>query len=244
MAVAYKSAGAGTGTQTNGADLSPLCPATVDPNDILIAHIVSRATANPGTPGFSPANGAWTLLRGPDTITLGNDIFVWIFGKIADGTEDGAAQNFGSSGAGTQPRWARIYSFSGYVGGAITDVVPAASFSFTDDTGASFPAPDVTTTQAGSLAVALVTVSDDNAVGSFTGETGGDWTEAVAEFAHNPLASDICMQIQTCTPTSDPGSVTGGSFTMGGADDTGIHGFEIKPGVATTPTFVPKVVML
>ena len=63
MAIAYKSSGAGVGTKTDGAALQPACPATVDPNDILIAQIIYTGTATgPSTPA------GWSLLYGPAEI--------------------------------------------------------------------------------------------------------------------------------------------------------------------------------
>src|SRR5688572_15318251 len=100
MAIAYKSAGAGAATETNGAALSPACPATVDAGDILLAHVFHEGTANePSTPS------GWTLLHGPEVIqsTIARH---WCFGRVADGTEDGAAVAFGTAG-GTNQRGAR-----------------------------------------------------------------------------------------------------------------------------------------
>src|SRR3990167_7867767 len=39
MAIAYSSQGAGAGTESNGASLDLVCPATVNANDILFDHV-------------------------------------------------------------------------------------------------------------------------------------------------------------------------------------------------------------
>jgi hypothetical protein len=217
MAITYKSQGSGVSTETSGAALSPLCPATVDANDILIGHVFWEGTT---TAPSTPAN--WTLLSGPHVIetTIARH---WVFGKIADGTEDGAAVAFGAPAVTTQ-RGARIYSFAGYVAGTIEDVVRG----FAHTSHATDPAaPDVTTTQAGALAVLLVGQNDNNTFGSFTGETGGNYTEATAEFSAN-LTPGFSMGIQTATPTSDPGTITGGGDATTN-DPVGVIGFEIRP---------------
>ena len=90
MAIAYKSAGAGASTAVNPSSLTPACPATVDANDILIAHVQYTGTTNtPSTPD------GWTLLSGPVGVGTGTPTArTWAFGRIADGTEDGATVKF------------------------------------------------------------------------------------------------------------------------------------------------------
>lgn len=219
MAITYKSAGAGVSTETSGAALSPQCPAVVDANDVLIAHVFWEGTTDaPATPG------TWTLLSGPHVIetTIARH---WIFGKIAAGTEDGAAVAFGAPAVTTQ-RAARIYSFSGFVSGIITDLVRG----FAHLSHATDPQmPTVTTTVAGALAVACVAQNDNNATGDATGESGGDWVEAVAEYTA-ALTPGFTIQIQTCTPTGNPGTVTGGAVATTN-DPCGVIGFEIRPSV-------------
>ncbi len=224
MAIAYKSQGAGVVTEASGGALSPLCPATVDAGDILIAHCAYEGTT---TAPSTPAN--WTLLAGPYTVE--SAYRHWIFGKIADGTEDGAAVAFGTP-AVTTLRVARVYSFSGRVDGSITALVPAASFAHLSH--ATDPQmPTVTTTVVGALAVACTFQADDNPQASATGETGGDWVEAVAAYTQAATTPDTALHIQTCTPTANPGTVTGGSVSTLN-DPCGVIGFEIKPTAAQT----------
>ena len=220
MAVAFKGGGAsvGSATETSGAALQPICPATVDAGDILIAHVFHEGTATaPTTPT------GWTLLHGPEVIqsTIARH---WVFGKIADGAEDSATVDFGTAG-GTNQRGATVYSFSGRVSGAITDLCPAASFSATSH--ATDPQmPSVTTTETAALAVALVAQNDNNAQAAATGESGGDWVEATAEFAV-ALTPGLALGLQTCTPTANPGTVSGGSISTAN-DPCGVIGFEIR----------------
>jgi hypothetical protein len=216
VAIAYKSQGAGVSTETSGAALSPLCPAVVDAGDILIGHVFWESNVSaPATPS------GWTLLYGPALIET-SVARHWVFGKIAAGTEDGAAVAFGAPAVTTQ-RAARIYSFSGRVAGTITELVAG----FSETSHATDPQmPTVATTMAGALAVALVAQNDNNAFVSPTGETGGDWVEAVAEYTV-ALTPGFSLGIETCTPTANPGTVTGGTMATTN-DPCGVIGFQIK----------------
>lgn len=227
MAIAYKAAGTGVATETSGGNCNPTCPATVDANDILLAHVYFEGTATaPDTPS------GWTLLSGPHVVesTIGRH---WLFGKIAAGTEDGQAVSFGTQ-AVTTMRGGRIYSFSGYVSGTIDQLVRgfAATSHATDP-----QMPTVTTTQVGALAVACVLQNDNNALAAATGETGGDWTEAVAEFVA-ALTPGMVLQLQTCTPTGNPGTVSGGAVAATN-DPSGVLGFEIRDSPLAT-SFPPQ----
>lgn len=220
MAIAPKGQGAGVATETSGAALSPQCPATVDAGDILILHVYWEGTTSAPSPP-----GDWTLLNPGGSAfviqtTIGRQ---WFYGKIADGTEDGAAIACGAPAVTTQ-RGARIYSYSGRVSGTITDLIGDITHTShaTDPQG-----PSVTTPIAGSLAVALVAQNDNNTIGPFTGMSGGTWNETVAEFAAN-LTPGLMLQAQHCTPTSDPGTVSGGTFNTAN-DPVGVIGFYIRP---------------
>lgn len=236
MAIAYKSQGAGVATETSGAALQPACPATVDANDILVAHVVYLDNA---TAPVLPTG--WTLLfPNPADISVGSGLGTgtptgraWAFGKIAAGTEDGAAISFGTQG-GTVGRLARIYSFSGYVSGTITDVIPAASF--TANSSETDPVIQaVTTTVAGAKAVSLVSQDDNNSHAGLGDVGNGTWVEAVADFVDTAVgAQGAKLQIQVGTPTSDPGTISGG--TVAGTDDeANTLNFEIRPNAAAVP---------
>jgi hypothetical protein len=226
VAITYKSAGAGASSEASGAAVSPASPATVDAGDILIIHAYYEGTVTtPSTPS------GFTLLHGPETIetTIGRH---WIFGKIADGTEDGAANALGTA-AVTTMRSGRCYSFSGRVSGTITDLV----LGFAHLSHATDPAmPSVTTTVAGARAVACIAQNDNNTTGDATGATGGTWTEAVAEYVA-ALTPGLVLQMQTCIPTGDPGTVSGGSVATTN-DPCGVIGFEIRPSVPVTVTSI------
>lgn len=232
MAIAYKSSGAGAGTETSGAALNLVCPATVDANDILIAHVLHTGTSTaPTTPS------GWSLLYGPANVGTTATARHWCFGKLADGSEDGATISFGTAG-GTNGRAGRIYSFSGYASGVLADVVPAASFS--DIPHATDPqGPTVTTTRVGALAVALCCQDDNNTPPAITGMSGGTWAEQ-AEYVNATWGPQgIQMSINTCTPTSNPGTVSGGSIAITN-DEAGTIGFEIRDAAPANVEVTPS----
>lgn len=216
MTITYKSQGAGAYTEASGGALSPLCPATVDAGDILILHThYEGVVTTPSTPA------GWTLLYGPCNVGLIPDGRHWVFGRIADGSEDGAAAALGTPAVTTQ-RGARIYSFAGRVSGTIQELVTC----LTNTAHATDPQmPTVRTTKAGALAVALVTQHDNNAIAAAGAVTGGTWAEAVAEFVQSGTPG-MNLQIQTATPTGDPGTIQGGAVAA--TDDaSGVIGFQI-----------------
>lgn len=224
--IAYGSQGSGTATESSGAALSPACPATVNAGDILIAHVGWEGTSDaPATPS------GWLLLSGPHVIesTIARH---WVFGKVADGSEDGAAVAFGSPAVVTQ-RGARVYSFTGRVAGSIEQLVGG----FSHISHATDPQmPSVTTPLAGAMAVALTYQNDNNGQANATGESGGDWALAVAEFTA-ALTPGLALSIQTCIPTSDPGTVSGGAVATQN-DPCGVIGFWIRDVPGEPPPLV------
>lgn len=216
MSITYKSQGAGVYTEASGGALSPLCPATVDAGDILILHThYEGITTVPDTPS------GWTLLYGPCAVGLIPDGRHWLFGRIADGSEDGAAAALGTPAVTTQ-RGARIYSFAGRVSGTIRELITC----LTNTAHATDPQmPTVRTTKAGALAVALVTQHDNNTITAAGAVDGGTWAEPVAEFVAAGLPG-MNLQIQTATPTDDPGTIQNGAVAA--TDDaSGVIGFQI-----------------
>lgn len=226
-APAFAAAGAGASTETSGAAHNVPCPATVNAGELLIAHLVYEGT----TVAPSDPSG-WTALGGSPFGTANPR--VWIYGRIADGSEGGTNINFGSP-ANTNSRHGRIYSFSSVRSDTVANVVGA--FNTENGSVAQIDDVGVTTIEADSLAVNCIGVMDDNAVVSFTGESGGDWTEALAEYTNTATTPDICIQLQTATMAA-AGTVNGGSQTMAAADPWRVVGFYIRGVIAAAGSLV------
>lgn len=151
------------------------------------------------------------------------------FGRaIADGTVNVSPV---STGAGDI--YARLYEFTGvHTGTTLSDILEnSTAGTIVNATGSVAAVADtgVTTTGIERLAINAIAVNDDNALGSFTGETGGDWTLS-ADFG-SATGTDGEIGLQTATIAS-AGTINGGSFTMAAADPWGVLGFAFKPPAA------------
>jgi hypothetical protein len=125
--------------------------------------------------------------------------------------------------------YCRMYEFATVSAGTTLATViensTAGSFSNgTPLTQAQINDTAVVTLGADRLALNLVAVNDDNAVGAFTGMTGGTWAEA-AEYAE-PFGTDATIQLQTAAMAS-AGTIDGGSYTMVASDAWGVVGFAL-----------------
>jgi hypothetical protein len=207
--VTFQAAGTGSGTTGNP---TPSYPVGLLQNDLILLQITVRDTTNTPT---TPAG--FTLLYGPDqTGAIGKQ---WIYYRFATGSETGTIT---ITIGGFNCKIARMYSFRNvdllnfYEGGG-----------FLSDTTTTINAQSVTTTDANELAVSLNFVTNDNAVASFSGETGGAWAEAVAEFT-TIAGSDGCVQLQTASMTSE-GTISGGNTVMSLSDAWGVRAFALKP---------------
>lgn len=88
-------------------------------------------------------------------------------------------------------------------------------------------AQPVTTTGSGRLTVSFVFVNGNNAVDSFTGESGGNWQEATSEFTSS-AGSGGCIQLQTATMVS-VGTISDGSYAMSASNSWGVRSFALSP---------------
>lgn len=226
MAIVFATSGAAEAQTTTGADLSPVVSvSTVNPGDILIAHVFYRdTTTTPSTPS------GWTLLFGPADVGTTPVARHWVYGKVGVGGEEGTSISFGTGG-GTALRFAICYRYTGRVSGTISQLCPAASFSSVPH--ATDPmAPTVTTTETGALAVAVGGQSDDNVQEVFAGSSGGTWVLRGAEVFTGGLQA--ARFLQDCIPTGDPGTVSFGAMTVIN-DPSGTIGFEIRTQPAVGP---------
>jgi hypothetical protein len=156
-------------------------------------------------------------LYGPDS--SGSSVRQWIYYRFATGSESGTIT---VAIGGSNAKIARMYAFRNVAPSSFTE---GAGFrSGYDDV---ILAQSVTTNGNGRLVVSFVFVDTDESLGSFAGESGGDWTEA-AEFA-TTAGSNGCVQLQTATMTN-AGTISGGSFDMGYSSyNWGVRAFALIP---------------
>lgn len=87
-------------------------------------------------------------------------------------------------------------------------------------TSATVSDSDVTTLGADRLALNFVGINDDNAIAAFAGETGGDWTEAVAEYA-DATGTDASIGLQLAyLSLAGSGLADGGPLNVYGGTGT------------------------
>lgn len=205
--VTFQAAGTGSGVTGNP---TPSYPSGLQADDLILLQVTVRDTSNTPT---TPAG--FTLLYGPDSTGTCRQ---WIYYRFATGSESGTITvNIGGSNC----KMTRMYSFRNVALSSFTE-----GGGFGSGSSSTINAQSVTTTDTNRLAVSFVFVNDDNAVGSFTGETGGDWTEAASEFT-TTAGLDGCVQLQNA-PMTSAGTISGGSYSMS-SDPWGVRAFALKP---------------
>lgn len=138
-------------------------------------------------------------------------------------------------GASGEDIFARIYEFSGASLGTTLDTVienGADPDLYTGDSGSGTTVFDIgcTTNDIDRLALEFVAIDSNQAIGSFTGETGGDWTEAVAEYVGGGTVGTL--QLQTAEMAAAD-TISGGTVSIGSAN-WGVLALAIIPGPAAT----------
>ena len=234
--------GAGTGIADVGGNASSTRTGATVGNLIILQVLVDGTTttgftfsAGTGTSGVEALDGTdntLTLLGSFDIASpaVGKQ-FLYI-GRAITTTAD----PIGTPSGGTVDTYCRTYEFSGvHTGTTLAAVIENGSAGSTvNGVGNSTTVADsgVTTLGADRLACNFVAVNDDNVLIDFTSETGGDWTEAVAEFA-SATGTDGAIQLQTATIAS-AGTINGGTYTMV-TDPWGVVGFALIPQAAAAP---------
>jgi len=192
-------------------------PSSLVRNDLLVLHVSCRNTTmtvdtpTDWTPIFSAA--------GAGSTTTGRH---YAFYKRSEGTESGnLGVTFGTDAAVCKA--GRMYFFRN-----VDVVTPTEGGSTSKATGTTVTAVSLVTSGDDRLGLHFLYVTDDNAVASFTGESGGDWTEAVAEFT-TTQGSDACMQLQTAGLAAAT-TISGGTLMMVATDPYGCATVALRNG--------------
>ncbi len=134
-----------------------------------------------------------------------------------------------------------IYEFSGVRASlgdvqdrVISETGPSNYYDFGSGSGTTITMPSVTGTGIERLAVTFIGVNANQALVASTGETGGDWTEPVAEFASS---SGTAATVGVQTSALGAGTVSGGTITISTAA-WGVLGFALIP-VGAAGGFTP-----
>lgn len=202
-------------------------PASVTAGHILLIAVSFRAGTTTVWDG-DPPGWTSTFWRAGDEETYG------ILFKIADGSEGGGALNITCSYTGTTPRsMARCFVFSG-----VDQTAPIDTEGWgTEATGSGTTCggPSLTTVGTDSLAIGLWIKKSTTTADACTGESGGDWTEPVAEGS----ASAMTLSLQTASMAS-PGTISGGTVTFGGSSTSHANAIELKSPAASGKAPPPR----
>lgn len=214
----FVGAGAGAALASGSATVSKTsCTA----GNVLIIHVVERGTAHDWTTGsvtnIQSLDGFGSTLHmgiGSDRdIALANtSLHSIISGRV---TANGTCSFSLTEGVSHSDLFARIYEFSGV--STSTDETQVfengtAMMKSTFGTGTSVLNRDVITNGGNRLAFQLVALENNQTIGDFTGETGGNWAEAVAEFG-SATGATATLQLQTADMVS-AGTIDNGSVSV------------------------------
>ena len=215
-------------------------PSTGLTDNVFIAQILQD-----GATDYSPLTTDWSSLGDSFAALDGTVDSATYIGSFAGGgcwqhlyigrmTTENLGADPAVSGYASQDIYCRMYFFADVnAGTTLADVIEqngTTTPATTSGTSNTIADAGVITTGADRLALNLVDVNDDNAVGAFTGMTGGTWAEAVAEYA-TASGTDGCIQLQTAAMAT-AGTIDGGTYTMAASDGWGSVGFAL---IGTTP---------
>jgi hypothetical protein len=204
----YHAAGAGvSGTGTLAVPEVAASAGTRAYLQVFVRHASAQA---PKTPS------GWTLIAGPHATTTPT-ARQWVFRENANrtGSESGTLSVTFAAGANTKT--ARMYAVADDSGATVEDVDTTA--------GAVQPVnmPSVTAGGNCRLAMCFIGCDDDDAIDASTGESGGNWTEAVAEY----LGGTNTMINLQVAPLATGGTISGGTSTLSNDDEWVCSSFAI-----------------
>ena len=211
----YQSASTGSVWTTGAAVATSLT--TTEIGSLVVLHVLVDGTSGLGPTLSSITNisdlagtsGAMTQV-GSYAVGSGGE-YQWIFAGRATATAVCSVSATQSSG---NDMYFRLYAFSG----ASTGTTVASVFADIGNypgTSTNLYHSNCTASGADNLGLLFIAVNDDNALGSFINETGGDWQE-VAEFA-SATGTDGNISLQKSAMATNA-TISGGGYTMSASD--------------------------
>lgn len=204
---------AGTGATDAGGAWAYTCQASGAAGRVFVVQILQDGTSTgvvavtgaSNIENLAGTDNAWTQIIGNDSSGADGSFLVggpaarhFLFIGRALST---SAPTISGTNSTSEDLYIRSYQFTNVsTGTTLTTVVEndadvlkvavngAGTSGTIADTGVTTLGPD-------RLCLNFVAINDDNAVADFTGETGGDWVEAAAEYA-DASGTDGCIQLQ------------------------------------------------
>ncbi len=218
--------------------------------NLIAVHMINGGTQSVGSKPASTDNTCRDLSG-----TLNNTTAVTGFNAGSQcGNPDAARQhltlgraaattvNIFCAAASSDDLYVVLYEFSGVNAGTLlSDVIEnATAGSFVNGFGTNITVTDtaVQTLGADRLACNFIAVNDDNALASFTGESGGDWTLATS--TSSTTGTDAALGLETASIASAT-TIDGGSFAMAASDPWGVLGLALIPPAAAGANPYPYV---
>jgi hypothetical protein len=192
---------AGAGVSDVGTLAVPQVAASAGTRAYLQVFVRHASAQAPNTPS------GWSLIAGPHATTTPT-ARQWVFREDTNRTGSESGTLSVTFAAGTNRKTARMYAVEND-SGTLEDVGTTA--------GAVQPV-DMPTVAAGGncrLAMCFIGCDDDDTIDSSTGETGGDWTEATAEY----LGGTTTMINLQVAPLATGGTISGGTSTLSNDDE-------------------------
>jgi hypothetical protein len=237
--VAIAFIGAGSGVERLTAGTSTVSKATCTAGNFVI--IQSFFGADTGDGGLTNFSNIETLDGiGSDITDIVNAANRQVFiGRVTANGTCSADLLIGASG---DDGAARIYEFSGInTSTVLTNVVENGAGTNNElgfSASTSVVAPDVVTNGANRFGLCFVGLRSNQATVSFTGESGGDWTELVSEYNGTVLT----LQLQSAVLAS-AGTITGGNMTVSSTYWIST-GLALIPAVAAGPSSGQRMMTL
>lgn len=216
-------AGAGAGADFGGATTGNApYPASIAAGDTLVLQLVNQSSGT--TPALTTPSG-WTEIGSVAASNGGPGVSqrCWVL-PSAVGTESGSLALTGMSASTAKS--ARIYRFTG-----ASNVESAANQLDSSGTTTTVNDCDITTTGADRLVVNVLAINNNDAIGAFSGMTGGTWVEAGAEYQNTGNVMEL--QLQTADKAA-AGTVGGGTLGITTAAHWVVQGFALTPAASGT----------
>lgn len=189
-------AAAGTGDNAAGSP-TPSYPANTS-GQLFVLHALMFSSSD------TLSVSGWTVVPGAPITNGTLREYVLTRDTRATGSDSGTVT---VTNSGSSLCFARIYAFSNVATSSFIE-----SFASTTAASGTIGMPSVTAGGSARLAVCFIGTNNDAGMASATGESGGDWTEAVAEHTSGVGAG---IQIQTAS-LSGGGTISGGSAVVSG----------------------------
>lgn len=238
MAVpSFVGAGAGAVATTGTGTVSKTgCTA----GNLLVAQLVIRGnnedwsalTNAVNVRGLTGTLNSWTLIQQGLGIGSFADLAAVFCARVA---ADGTCSGDFTVGASGEDLFARIYEFTDASVGTTVDTVfengsqAGGGYFSTSATNTSIEDTAVTTNGPSRLALQFVATASNQTLGDFTGETGGDWSEAVDQF-NSATGATATLQLQTAVMAA-AGVINGGAIATASVA-WGTYGLALRPGPA------------